>query len=137
MFDRPPSAQPHPGALVGFVNGVYEESVRLALASPSGREIWVARAPGDYVVIADTVPGGPTGAGAEPAAALARRGGVFLGGGGSGDGWYMTGLVADGYTLASGGGRSVPIRDNVFLFEGGTPFSEVTVSGPAGARILR
>lgn len=137
VFDRPRTAEPPPRQLADFGIGVYEESVRLALRNRSGIEVWVARGEDDHLVLAAKGPTGSWGLGGELAADLGRRGGVSMGGqDGPGEPWYMSGLVADGYTVASGGGRSTPIRDNVFLFEGGTPFTSITISGPAGTRTL-
>jgi peroxiredoxin len=138
VFDLPMPTRRPPAGLTTLTGGVYEQSLRLALRSPSGIEVWVARGPDDHVILATTGPTGSFGYGADAAADLGRRAGVFMGGqDGPGQPWYMSGLVADGYTMASGGGRSTPIRNNVFLFEGGTPFTAITITGPAGTRLLR
>lgn len=48
----------------------------------------------------------------------------------------IAGVVADGYTRVGAGGRSAPIRENVFVLRGIEVYGEVAVvfSGPAGRR---
>lgn len=137
VFDLSASAAAPPHGLITFPGRVYEESIRRALVGRSGRAVWVARAPGDVIVAAIAGPTGVSAVSADSAARLARTGTI----GASGDDgahspWYLGGVVPDGYTRAFGGGRSVPIRHNAFLFEGGRHFSRVTVTGPAGTRTI-
>lgn len=137
VFDRPPSAETAPHDLLTSTPRVYAESIRLALRTPSGHSIWMARAEGDVVVMASGRPRGIGSLGAHPAASLGGRGGsVMYGKDQPGTPWFFLGMAVDGYTRATGGGRSVPIRNNVFLFEGGKRFSHVTLSGPGGTRTI-
>lgn len=127
-----------PDGLGSPTTRVYAEGIRLALRSPSGRAVWVARGGGDHLLMTIAGPTGVAVTAGGPAAEVARLGGVSASGrDGVGEDWYGGGIVVDGYTTASGGGRTVPIVNNVFLFEGGAAITEVTVSGPAGTRRLR
>jgi peroxiredoxin len=136
VFSLPAPAATPPAALAGHEGGVYAESIRLALESPSGRAVWVARGPGDTLVAAIAGPSGVTAVTADAAANALAQGAIGASGDDGAGPWYFGGIVPDGYTQVSGGGRTVSVRDNAFLFEGGAPFTRITLSGPAGTKTI-
>jgi hypothetical protein len=128
-------------------------SVHLLAVTPSKKRIYLARGPKDsltWVILDARGPGG--GGGCSAASEVRARGAVVLApeegpatvrGGGLRAARrpppprYVVGFALDGYTSASGGGKRVPIVQNVFVIDHAGPIRTVSVSGPAGHKSVR